>query len=161
MDAQSDQELIDRRNRLIPEARKILADLPGDIIDTDNPIVIEAAWGPRRVSGRTRGMSLYAYPSRVMAARGLWEDWLNKPKPYVGIVIAKKKAQARIDAAMGRTGLDPEMAAPEPLAAITQEEIDDMLAERDELRAARDFVAADKIRDYLTRHGISVADRKV
>ena len=106
-------------------------------------------------------MDLQAYPDKVGAGKGTWIDWINHKKDYVSIVIAKKKTQARIDAAMGIKQKDPEMAQAEPIAPITQEEIDDMLAEREELRAAKDFIGSDKIRDYLVKHGIVVSDKKL
>ena len=134
--------------------------LYGDVFDVTDPSIIRAAWGPRRVSSRRRGMDIAAYPKRVSAARSLWEQWLAETRPET-IVIAKKKAQARIDAALGRAQGDPETAETEPSVSITQDEIDDMLAERADLRAARQFSEADKIRDYLVRHGVEVQDGKV
>lgn len=106
-------------------------------------------------------MNLQAYPSELGAQKGLWVDWVNTNRNYVSVVIAKKKAQARIDAAMGIKHSDPEMAQSEPLSPITQEEIDDMLAEREELRAAKDFEGSDKIRDYLIKHGVVISDKKI
>lgn len=131
------------------------------LLRVTNPLVIEAAWGPRRVSKRLRGMTLLAYPKEFSATPAMIESWITDERPYASIVIAKKKAQARIDAALGRVQIDPEAAEAEPPDAITQDEISDMLAERVELRAARQFADADKIRDYLTRHGVAVQDRKV
>jgi cysteinyl-tRNA synthetase len=109
-------------------------------------------------------MEIRAYPESVTAAPDLWVRWFkdvaDNPK-RVTIVIAKKKAQARIDAALGRVSADPEMVESEPTMRITQAEIDDMLDERAALRAARDFAAADRIRDYLLAQGVEVQDRKV
>jgi len=106
-------------------------------------------------------MKLSAYPESVGAMLLLWMDWLYQDKNYVSIVIAKKKAQARIDAALGRVSGDPEMATNDPGTALSQDEIDDLLAERAELRAARQFADADKIRDYLVAKGVQVADQRV
>jgi hypothetical protein len=126
-----------------------------------DPLIIKAAWGPRVTSSKTRGMNLQAYPDKVGAGKGLWIAWISRKKDYVSVVIAKKKAQARIDAAIGIKHDDPEMAQAEPLAPITQEEIDDMLAEREELRASKDFEGADKIRDYLLKQGVIFSDKKI
>lgn len=125
--------------------------------------VIAAAWGERRVSSRKRGMDLRSYPASVTAMRSLWLLWYDdiagSRKEYV--VIAKKKAQARIDAALGRTSNDPETVARDSGTAMSQGEIDALLTERDALRAARRFADADKIRDYLVAKGVQVADQKV
>ena len=134
--------------------------LYGDVFEITNPDIIRGAWGSRRVSSRRRGMAVAAYPKRVTAARVLWERWLSETRPET-VVIAKKKAQARIDAALGRAQGDPEAVKPDPPVSITQDEIDDMLAERSDLRAARQFAEADRIRDYLVRHGVEVQDGKV
>ena len=180
-----DAALIDRVRKLKPYALRLLdtggpgierdplwagdyrLDLPEPerrhkgLVRVTNSLVIEAAWGPSRVSSRTRGMTLSAYPGEITAALGSWKRWLSEDRNYVSIVIAKKKAQARIDAALGRAQGDPEAVEPDPLVSITQDEIDDMLAERADLRAARQFAEADRIRDYLVRHGVEVQDGKV
>ena len=137
---------------------------PGEIITVTDPALLALAWGNRRVSSRTRGMDVSAYPASVTAHRDLWARWFAEVAAYLDrdiVVIAKKKAQARIDAALGRNSGDPEMAEAEPTIPITQNEIDDMLAKRAELRAARDFAAADRIRDYLLAQGVEVQDGKV
>ena len=148
--------------RLKPLARQSVSQLPEGVHTITDPEIIRAAWGPRRVSSRNRGMDLDAYPKSVTAAKGLLLDWINNPVSQIRVVIAKKKAQARIDAALGFNALsDAEMHEPEPIAKISQEEIDDMMQERVELRTARKFAEADKIRDYLVRHGVNVQDKKV
>jgi hypothetical protein len=134
------------------------------IVKVTAPDMIRAAWGNRRVSSRNRGLQIEAYPREVWASRGCWLAWFDNVQANpdrVFTVIAKKKAQARIDAAMGRVSVDPEMAETVPLEAISGEEIEDMLAEREELRAARQFADADRIRDYLVAQGVVVQDRKV
>ena len=155
-----DVDLVEHVRQMKPEALRRLAALPGRNLSVTDPVIIEAAWGPRRVSGRSRGMALRAYPTQVGAARELWERWLAEDHADVSIVIAKKRAQARIDAALGYASKEPDVAEPEPLAGLTQDEIDDMLAERAELRAARKFAEADRIRDYLVHHGVEVQDRQ-
>ena len=134
------------------------------IITVSDPEMIRAAWGDRRISGRTRGVHLSAYPESVAATRQVWLDWFDfhAARPgLVKIVIAKKKAQARIDAALGRMSGDPEFAEPPPKTSITQEEIEDMLAERAELRQQGLFADADRMRAYLTEQGVRVQDQKV
>ena len=139
--------------------QKIMS-MPDGVLTIDDPEIIQAAWGPRRVSGRTRGMDLAAYPKSVTAAKGLWARWVQEVRPMT-TVIAKKKAQARIDAALAHTRANPEDQQTEPASAITQDEIDDMLTERLELRAAKQWADADKIRNYLVAHGVTVSDDKV
>ena len=131
------------------------------VIRVSDPEIIRAAWGPRRISSRRRGLDIPAYPVDVSAAYGLWLDWFDQAYDSVAIVIAKKRAQARIDAALGRVSGDPEMAESVPQRTISEDEIEDMLAEREALRAARQFADADKIRDYLVSQGVVVQDGKV
>lgn len=152
-----DDKLIEHVRSIKPAAARKLASLPGETLHVDDPLIIEAAWGPRRVSRRTRGIPLQAYPEKVSAHRKLWERWLAQDQPYISVVIAKKKAQARIDAALAASG----PAEDEPMYTVPQDEIDDLLAERAELRAEKRFAEADRIRDYLTRHGVEVQDGKV
>lgn len=158
-----DAELIRQINFRRPMALAMLRRMPDGVLTIRSRFIITAAWGPRRTSARTRGRELSAYPPYVTAAKGLWETWLSLPRDHVQIVIAKKLAQARIDAALRNSGLarDPETIEQEPAGKITEAEIADILAEREELRAARDFARADMLRDYLVGHGVSVADQKV
>ena len=168
---QSNEEILAQHKANAPLALEILKSIKpdpsynGDILTITDPFVIGAAWGPRRVSSRQRGMDVKDYPERITAHRNMWVNWIEEPRNFITIVIAKKRAQARIDAAMGNTSLanaiDPESWQPEPTAPITQEEISDMLSEREELRAAKNFMAADRIRDYLIQHGVTVSDRRV
>lgn len=168
---QSDEEILAQHKAGVPLALEILKSIKpdpgynGDILTITDPFVIAAAWGPRRLSNRRRGMDVKDYPERITAHRNMWVDWIERPRNFITIVIAKKRAQARIDAAMGNTSsesaVDPESWQSEPTAPITQEEIIDMLSEREELRAAKNFMAADRIRDYLIQHGVTVSDCRV
>jgi cysteinyl-tRNA synthetase len=133
------------------------------IFKTSDQDLIVAAWGKRRASSRNRGMEITAYPKTVAAAKKLWLDWFDRVQagqPEM-VVIAKKKAQARIDAALGQTRGDPEYFEAEPQSKITQEEVNELLAERELLRIERDFHSADKIRDYLAANGVVVSDAKI
>ena len=157
----TDEELLQKWREQVPyQLTKVLA-LPEGVLTINDPQIIEASWGPRRVSSRTRGTQVNAYPTEVTASKGLWISWLKQPRDYVSVVIAKKLAQARIDAALGLKSLDPEAPTVNPMSQITEEEVEDLLEERKELRAARLFEDADKIRDYLLKNGVSVADQKV
>ena len=156
-----DEALIERVRQLKPKAADAISAMPSEVLTISDPVIIEAAWGPCRVSSKTRGMVLNAYPASLTAHKKMWERWIAEDRPYVSIVIAKKKAQARIDAALGHVQGGPEAFDAEPSVTITQEEIEDMMAERADLRAARKFAEADKIRDYLFRHGVAVKDRRI
>jgi hypothetical protein len=145
-----------------PHAARLVMDMPNEVLTVSDPFIIEAAWGPRVVTSRTRGMALEAYPKTITAHKRLWLSWLLvRPDDRTKIVIAKKKAQARINAALGKRSSDPEDQTQEPAGKITDEELSELLAERQDLRAARNFEAADKIRDYLIAHGALVADSKI
>ena len=156
-----DKKLIDEVNELKSKARKSVENMSDGLLTISDQTIIKAAWGPRVTSSRTRGMVIHAYPSEITAHKKLWISWIDEVKDYVTVVIAKKKAQARIDAALSLVHKDPELQQPEPISKISQEEIDDMIAERRELREAKDFVSADKIRDYLISHGVIMSDKKI
>ena len=158
---ENDMRLVERVRELRPIAIAMVAKMPNEVLQIRDPLIIEAAWGPRVTTSRTRGMDLRAYPSKIEAHKELIMRWLTNPGDRVKVVIAKKKAQARIDAALAHTYQTPEDQRAEPVAPITQEEIEDMMAKREELRAARLFADADKIRDYLVAHGVTVSDAKV
>jgi hypothetical protein len=157
----TDEELIEHIRSIKPIAIKMVNQMPDEVLTITDPLIIEAAWGPRRVSSRTRGMKLEAYPKEVSAHKSLWQHWLNQDRPFVAVVIAKKRAQARINAALGVNSQDPEEQTQDPETKLSQEEIDDLMQEREELRASRKFSDADKIRDYLTANGVEVADQKI
>lgn len=175
----TDQEAIKRVNALKPEAlRRILRggagieydppwignykpELPAALrksfysIRVTDPLVIEAAWGPRIVTSRTRGMHLTAYPAEVQATLRVWIDWLAMKKSHVSVVIAKKPAKKRVKSALKTA---QKIAQP---PVIPKEETQRLLQKREELRAQRRFVEADEIRALLTQHGNTVADKKV
>lgn len=160
---QSDEELLAEIARIKPIAKDIVGAMPDGVLAISDPLIIRAACGPRRISSRSRGLDLNAYPNEVSAGKGLWLDWISTPKTSVQIVIAKKLAQARIDAALKNSGIfrDPETVEREPASEITDEEVSDMMDERAELRRERRFAEADMIRDYLVRHGVDVSDKSL
>lgn len=149
--------LLEKVNAMKPAARAAIDALPDGIHTISDPAIIMAAWGARRVSGRRRGMDVCAYPGQVTAAKSLWLQWIDTPQCEVGIVIAKRKAEARIRAALvgaGQFALEAPQAAP-------QSEIDALLARRAELRSERRFAEADAIRDHLAAMGVQIADGKI
>ena len=142
--------------------RKLPAPAENGLVTVSDIDLLKAAWGNRRVSSRTRNMDISAYPKAVTAHPELWRDWFKRvsANPDIDyVIIAKKKAQARIDAALG-SSFDTEQSQSVPMTPITQDEVEDMLAERLELRAEKRWADADKIRDYLVAHGIQVRDAK-
>ena len=102
------------------------------------------------------------------------EDDLNTPRALAALFdIARKinssesksekselaatlRASAEI---LGLLGGDPEhWFTADESAALSNEEIEQLLAERNEARARRDFGEADRIRDGLAEHGILIED---
>lgn len=55
-------------------------------------------------------------------------------------------------------GLDDADAAPKAVGAMSDAEIEKLVAERNKARAEKDFAAADEIRDRLTAAGVSIED---
>jgi len=161
MISETEEGLVEYVRSIKSEAKRRLSLLEGDYIEVSDPTIIQAAWGPRRASSRDRGMKLRAYPNKVSAVRSVWERWLGEERDFISVVIAKKKAQARINAALGFIPSDPEMVESEPTTDLTDEEIEDMLAERLELRKKKMFEEADKIRDYLLFNKVDVRDMSI
>ncbi len=61
--------------------------------------------------------------------------------------------------AIGLTDLSPtDLDLKQRDTTITNAEVADLIAKRNEARAAKDFAAADRIRDQLTRAGVAVED---
>ena len=123
--------------------------------------ILRLAWGPRRVtrSRRYDTTGVSAYPNCVGGTAGLWREWIISG---IGkwlrwewqIVIPDTKAEARIRAAV------QDLDQPAPPPAPDQGEVDALIAERAQLRAAKRFAEADAIRDRLTAMGIEVKDAK-
>ena len=126
-------------------------------------VLIRAAWGPRRASSRTRyGEVTELYPPSVSCTCGLWWMWIKEsiPRRLRGeyqIVIQKPKAKARIAAAVANA----ERPVTHQPVGPSDDEINDLLAQRAALRAERRFKEADEIRDRLVSMGVSVADGPV
>lgn len=144
------------------ELQKIM-EMPDGVLTIDDPETIRAAWGKRVTTSRTRGMDIQSYPQVVTAAKALWVRWIKEmgSDHRTRVVIAKKTAQARIDAALGYVSRDHQVLTADPGTALTDAKVSDLLAEREGLREERRFDEADKIRDYLIAHGVTVVDAKV
>lgn len=131
----------------------------------------------RRVAGRTGALGA-GEPAPEFAAA--MDDDLATPAAVAAVHNAVREGNAALDARndhaaraaagsvramMGVLGLDP--LAPEwaetsgtdtPGRQALSDLVDDMLAERQEARAARDFTRADAVRDRLLKAGITVED---
>lgn len=132
--------------------------------------LLKWAWGPRRVTTSKRYKTLNreeAYPSSVTANHGLWKVWFKLNtikwiKFYLGlheaaIVIPDTKAEARIKQAM--TTIDsPDK---ENCNLISDDEISQILAKREILRAEKRYEEADKLRDMLISAGVEVSDNRI
>lgn len=127
------------------------------VVTITEPEVIRAAWGSRRTSNKRRGMDVKAYPPKVTASVRLWLQWFDAAPQGEVVVIAKKKAQARIEASLAH--LDQGEAAPKE--KLADDDVQALLSRRMELRASKDFAEADKIRDYLVSVGVTVSDEAV
>lgn len=138
------------------------------IITITDPLIIRLAWGPRRVTSSKRygGLSPdQAYPDELTAAEGLWMDWIiagveRWREGEWRIVVPDTKAEARIlDQLQDILGEPKE--SPNESPALSDEEIEALIAKRDALRAEKKFSEADAIRDRLTESGVAVADQRM
>lgn len=131
----------------------------------------------RRVAGRTGALEAGELAPEFAAAM---DDDLATPAAVAAVHNAVREGNALLDARkdqaaraaagsvramMGVLGLDP--LAPEwaetagtdtPGRQALSDLVDDLLAERQEARAARDFARADAVRDRLLKAGITVED---
>lgn len=151
-----DASHIDRIKALKEKVLPRVLAWPDGFHEVDDPEIIQAAWGPRRVSSRNRGMEIGAYPRSVGAMRSVWVDWILHQKDYVTIVIAKKPAAQRVQDAIA--GLDSDEGS---MPSICADEVRALLDQREEYRAARRFAEADEIRDRLVAAGVQVADGRI
>lgn len=129
----------------------------GIVTITDEDI-IKQAWGVRRTSARS--VDARAYPKAITASHVLWLVWFDdihskKDGGQVKIVIDKKKAEARILSQI------TEIKDEEPQPKLQKSVVAGLLKRRLELRAAKNFAAADRIRDFLVKNGVEVNDKKI
>jgi len=147
-------------------------------LDWSDDVLVEARRKLDRLYGSLRDISGWqdrwesVDPDRVFIEA--LEDDLNTPRALAALFEIAREAN-RSDSASERTELAARLRASADMlgllgaeperwftadesAALSGEEIDKRLAERNKARAARDFAEADRIRDELDGLGISIED---
>jgi len=147
-------------------------------LDWSDDVLVEAKRKLDRLYGSLRDISGWqdrwesVDPDRVFIEA--LEDDLNTPRALAALFEIAREAN-RSDSASERTELAARLRASADMlgllgaeperwftadesAALSGEEIDKRLAERNKARAARDFAEADRIRDELDGLGISIED---
>ena len=147
---------LDWSDDVLVEANKKLDRLYGSLRDSDD-------W-------QDRWMSVDPDPAFIDAL----EDDLNTPRALAALFDVARKIN-RSDSVSRRTELAARLRASAEIlgllcaepekwfttkesAALSGEEVDKQLEERNKARAARDFATADRIRDDLAAQGISIED---
>lgn len=119
--------------------------------------LIALAWGPRRATTKRRyGPPPPVYPAYVTASHRLWIKW------WVDGVRKRVKGAASIIVVPDTKATHYTPKAPEPKAPVmTDTEAARLMAEREVLRAQKDFAKADEIRDLLRAAGREIQDDKI
>jgi cysteinyl-tRNA synthetase len=123
-----------------------------------------ARTGPGQRPGPAAAGHLEAF-DRAMA------DDLNTPRALAAVIAASRDDRltgpdltalaGQFDQvlAIGLTDLSPtDLDLKQRETTITNAEVADLIAKRNQARAAKDFAAADRIRDQLTSSGVAVED---
>jgi|TARA_B100000035_G_scaffold314728_1_gene331963 hypothetical protein len=134
------------------------------VIYTRNKLIIMLAWGPRRVSSKSDPGTL-AYPECVGASHRLWMSWFKSGirrwftgPTYIVISESKSKHGQKYGDEVREQQEEEEKAQKK---ADIKARLDDLIAERQRLRAERRFKEADDIRDVIEAVGIKVSDTKL
>ena len=134
------------------------------IIRSERRFIIALAWGPRRVPSRYKNNpEVYPYPTYVEASVSLWGKWIKEGLvKWVRLIFLKDtRVQTIVRSAKSIKPNPKKETKPLSIPTLGEEEITNLLAQREQLRKEKNFEEADKIRDKLVSHGIVVSDKPI
>lgn len=133
-----------------------------DVLTINCPVIIQLAWGPRRVSSRA-APGTKAYPDSLLASRKLWLDWIksNIDRKTICIVVTEDGADHGADYVRLMTERKAEADRIAEKRKFAEERLPILQRMREEARARRDFTTADAIRAEIEAAGFVVADQKI